>query len=245
MEGILLSLNREEKWGKVDTRNDEIGRLTIYFQAVPAELQENSTVEFDVVTSRVGNRYAKFRGLVDRNQAIFNTEDRAEWYLWGEQEELDFVEHIVPRLGIDLRINPAKVESPWEIDLYDYTQGRYADLKTQKTPFFSAGSHNYGRVPYDPTYTVTFNKKDYENYKKNHPDCDIYFWVYWNQLEYRDIRVDPLYGVWRAPFAKLAEKIEKGDAYLHAYQHRTDDDHNARESNLFSLTDEEVFQRLL
>lgn len=245
MEGILLSLNREEKWGRVDTRNDEIGRLTIYFQTVPDGLEENSTVEFDVVTSKAGNRYAKFRGLVDRNQAIFNTEDRAEWYIWGEQEEIDFVEHIVPRLGIDLWINPAKVERPWEIDLCDYTHHRYADLKTQKTPFFLASRYHYGRMPYDPAYTVTFNKKDYENYKENHPDCDIYFWVYWNQLEYQDIRVDPLYGVWRAPFAKMVEKIEGGTVALHSYKHRVNDDHNARESYLFSLTDQEVFERLL
>ena len=36
MEGILISLDREAKRGQVDTRNDDIGILTIYFQEIPA-----------------------------------------------------------------------------------------------------------------------------------------------------------------------------------------------------------------
>ncbi len=245
MEGVLLSINREEKWGRVDTRNDSIGVLTIYFQSLTDAIQPNCTVEFQLKTSRAGRQYAKFIAVADRNQALFNTEDRAQWYAWGENEEQDFVERIVPRLGIDLRINPEKKKTRWAIDLYDATHRRYADLKTQKTPFFTAGKYRYKGRPYDPTYTVTFNKKDYENYLEKHPDCDIYFWVYWAQLTYKDMRVDELYGIWRAPFQKLAEKIQKGEVALHAYQHRVHDDHNAKESYLFNLADQEVFERLI
>lgn len=245
MEGILISLDREARRGEVDTRNDDIGILTIYFQNIPGAIQLNCTVEFDVVNSRIGNRYARFISVVDRNQALFNTEDRTQWYTWGEEEEKDFVERIVPRLGIDLRINPEKTQEPWEIDLFDYTHNRYADLKTQNTPFFTAGKYRYGGVPYDPTYTVTFNKKDYENYIERHPDCDIYFWVCWSQLVYGDIRVNELYGVWRAPFQRMAEKIRAGEVALHPYMHRMHDDHNARESYLFNLADATVFERLI
>lgn len=245
MEGILISLDREAKRGQVDTRNDDIGILTIYFQEIPDAVQMNCTIEFDIAISRIGNQYAKFISVADRNQVLFNTEDRTQWYVWGEGEENDFIERIVPRLGIDLRINPEKAQKPWEIDLFDYTHNRYADLKTQNTPFFTAGRYMYGGVPYDPTYTVTFNKKDYENYIEKHPDCDIYFWVYWSQLAYRNIRVNELYGVWRAPFQRMAEKIQAGEVVLHVYMHRVNDDHNARESYLFNLTDAAVFERLI
>lgn len=245
MEGILISLAREEKWGRVDTRNDDLGTLTIYFQQVPEALPLQSTVEFELVKSRAGKYYAKFVSAADRNQALFNTEDRAQWYGWGEGEEKAFLERVVPRLGIDLRLNPEKEQKPWEIDLYDYTNRRYADLKTQNTPFFTAGKYFYGRSPYDPTYTVTFNKKDYENYLENHPDCDIYFWVCWQQLTYKNIRVKALCGVWRAPFRRLADKIQAGEVALHTYRHRVDDDHNAKDSYLFDLADTAVFQRLI
>ena len=103
----------------------------------------------------------------------------------------------------------------------------------------------YGGLPYDPTYTVTFNKKDYENYMEQHPDCDIYFWVYWSQLTYRNIRVNELYGVWRASFQRMAEKIQAGEVALHPYMHRVNDDHNARESYLFNLADDTVFEQLV
>lgn len=247
MEGILTNLDRTAKSGTVDTRNDSIGVLTIYFkeQELTDAVQTGCSVQFDVVTSKAGKPYAKFLAVTDRNQALFNTEDRAQWYTWGEEEEKDFVAHIVPKLGIDLRINPEKAARPHAIDLFDYTHDRYADLKTQKTPFFTAGKYLYHGKPYDPTYTVTFNKKDYENYLSTHPDCDIYFWVCWAQLTYQDKHVEPLRGVWRAPFAKLAEKIQAGEVALHAYQHRVNDDHNAKESYLFQLDDPAVFEQLV
>lgn len=246
MEGILLSLDREEKRGQVDTRNDKLGKLTIYFREIPDGLKKNCTVSFDVVESKAGKPYAKFLSAVDRNQARFNTEDRTQWYLWGMGTERDFVEHIVPQLGIDLRINPQKATARWAIDLYDASHDKYADLKVQRTPFFTAGRYRHGEEPFDPTYTAVFNKKDYENYKEKHPDCDVYFWVCWTQLEYKGgIRVEPLRGVWRAPFAELARRIESGEAPLHEYIHRKDDDHNARCSYLFNLLDADLFERLL
>ncbi len=245
MEGILVSLDRAGKKGMVDTRNDRVGKIVIYFDEIPEAVQPDCTVEFEVVVNEMGNQCAKFISVADRNQALFNTEDRARWYVWGEEEEKEFIERIAPRLGIDLRINPGKAQRPWEIDLYDYTHNRYADLKTQKTPFFTAGRYKYAGVPYDPAYTVTFNKKDYGNYVEKHPDCDIYFWVCWTQLSYKNIRVKELYGVWRAPFQKMAGKIQAGEVALHSYMHRADDDHNAKASYLFNLADTAVFERLV
>ena len=240
MEGRLCSLDIARKSGRVDTRNDQLGVLTIYFSAVPPGLTADATVRFDVVTSRLGNVYARFTGLVERNPARFNTEDRDKWYVWGEGQE-DFAAMISRKTGRDIQRNPEKKICPWAIDLYDYTAGRYADLKIQNTPFFTAGKYAYCGVPCDPAFTVTFNREDYDNYQENYPGCDIYFWVDWQQLVYREITVPHVSGVWRAPFTKMAERIEAGHSPLHPYLHRRHDDHNARDSFLFDLRDEAVF----
>ena len=243
MEGRITEIIREERKGRVDTRNDNYRILTIY--NLTDDVQEDSTVEFDVVLSARGYPYAKFIRVVERNQAIFNTEDRDRWYELGNNEELDFINNVVPRIGLDIIINPEKASIPWAIDLFDCTNNRYADLKTQNTPFFYCFQYMYNGQPYDPSYTVTFNKKDYEYYYSNYPECDIYFWVNWTQLEYRDIYVQPINGVWKASFSRMAELIHENAVALHTYMHRTNDDHNARESFLFNLLDESVFQRIV
>ncbi len=253
MEGILLSIDRSANRGKVDTRNDNYGVLTIYFGNYhPNDIRENCSVSFEIRQSAAGNTYAKFLSVVERNQAVFNTEDRELWYTWGEDYEKDFIEKVVPRLNLDIRKNPEKEQFAWAIDLIDCTNRRYADLKVQETPFFSAGSakHRYRGGRYDPTYTVTFNRKDYENYSRTHPVCDIYYWVNWKQLQYSFpngycVNVQQIRGVWRAPFPVMCELIQRGDVSLHAYQHRVNDDHNARDSFLFMLSDPSVFTRLL
>lgn len=138
MRGRILSINYASKRGRVETRNDDYGELTIYFKNIPDGIMENSTVEFEVKVSAIGNVYANFLSLVDRNQVLFNTEDRNQWYQWGENEELDFINNVALLFGADLIINPAKNNAPWEIDLFDKTNNRYADLKTQNTSYLLA-----------------------------------------------------------------------------------------------------------
>lgn len=244
MKGRLLSVDRAKKIGIVDTRNDNYGELTIYFQNIDDSIQKDVTVEFDVRVSAAGNTYAKFQSVVERNQAIFNTEDRNLWYEWGEDEENDFIKNVVPLMNLDIIINPEKTIKPWAIDLFDKTNNRYADLKTQNTPFFTAGRYKYKGEKYNPSFSVTFNKKDFENYLVNHSDCDIYFWVNWTQLNYKNINVEPVHGVWRASFQKMKEKIENEEVVLHAYLSRVDDDHNAKDSYVFNLLDEDVFEKM-
>lgn len=68
-------------------------------------------------------------------------------------------------------------------------------------------------------YSVTFNRKDYENCMNNYPNCDIYFRVHWTQLEYQEINVLEIYGVWRRNFRRMAEMINNNSAPLHPYLH--------------------------
>ncbi|MBE6900907.1 MAG: hypothetical protein E7478_00375 [Ruminococcaceae bacterium] len=243
MEGRIFEIITSDRKGKVDTRNDNVGIITIFDLA--DDVQENATVEFELESDDNGEQYARFIRTVERNQTIFNTEDRDRWYEWGENEENDFLTNIVPRIQLDIRSNPEKAYKLWAIDLYDYTNDRYADLKTQNTPFFTCSKYNYKGKPYDPAYAVSFNKKDYEYYRRNYPECDIYFWINWTQLEYKTFRVQPVYGVWRAPFAKMAQLIESKEVALHTYAHRVNDDHNAKDSYIFSLADENVFEKIL
>src|SRR5699024_8274088 len=104
--------------------------------------------------------YAKFKNISNRNETIFNPEDRDKWYSWGEKQEIEFVKIVVPFLKRDIQINPEKKLDKTKPDLYDYSTGTYADLKRQTTPFFTAGKYLYESNPYDASNTVTF-KTDY------------------------------------------------------------------------------------
>lgn len=247
MQGRVIKINNENRYGRIDTQNKEIGLLTFYLSNIKFNVNVDDTVSFDIQKSQAGNDYAVNVCLVQRNTSKFNTEDKQVWCKEGEKLEIAFVANVVPKLNIDIRINPDKKNNPCVIDLFDYTNKKYADLKSQNTPFFTAGKYTYvgSGNPYDPTYTVTFNKKDYENYRINYPDSDIYWCINWTQLDYRNIKVEPLNGVWRAKFSDMAKKIEQNQVKLHSYMHRVNDDVNAKESYLFDLRDTTVFEKLV
>lgn len=57
--------------------------------------------------------------------------------------------------------------------------------------------------------------------------------------------MEPVHGVWVARFEKMKEAIENRKVQLHSYQNRQNDDHNARESYLFYLKDEDIFRKCL
>lgn len=247
MEGILIEVNIQNKTGIVDTRNDLYNRLTVYFRKLPKKIELNHTIEFELRKSKYGNYYGKFIGYVERNDNYLkiNTEDRMKWYEHGAKIETFFVEKIAPELALDIRINPQKSSCKWAIDLYDYSNNCYADLKNQTTPFFTAAKYKYKGIPCAPAYSVTFNKKDYEYYLEYYPNADIYFLIHWMQLCYKEIKVPEVYGIWRAHFRDLAVTIQNHNAPLHQYKHRKNDDHNAKESYIFNLKDTDVFEQLL
>ncbi|HEM3464651.1 hypothetical protein [Streptococcus suis] len=245
MHGFITQLpDSTGKGAKVSTRNRNFGTLSIY-RLPSTGIELGTTVKIRIQYGKAsGVPYAVFEQIADRNNTIYNTEDRNQWYKLGEKKEILFVKSVVPNLDRELIINPDKKDDPTKIDLWDVTNNRPADLKVQTTPFFTSSKHPYKGSHYDPQYTVTFNKKDYEKYKKEYPNADIYFWVTWDQLTYKEHKVEPMSGVWRARFEKMAEYIDDKIVYLHKYHHRKDDDYNAKDSYLFSLSDQDIFEKI-
>ncbi|MFW6008320.1 MAG: hypothetical protein ACOCP8_03550 [archaeon] len=182
--------------------------------------------------------YIKKDSEMERNHVIeHNTEDKMYWCKKGYSKEKEFVKKIVPLLNEKIIIHPKKENQVTYIDLLNIDQNRVADLKVQNTPFFTAGKYNY-----DSQYTITFNKKDYNYYRKKYPNAIIYFWVNWKQLQYKNYKVKPLSGVWEVDFKKLQNKIENNKTPLHCYKFRKNDKKNAKKSYLFDLR---TFKKIL
>lgn len=167
--------------------------------------------------------------MSERNSLVpHNTEDKFWWLRHGEGLEHRFVEICLSKLNLDASINPEKALNPMVPDLI--MEGKLADLKTQNTPFFTAG-----RYGLEPRFAVTFNRKDYERYQTLYPHLIIYFWVDWIQTEWKEMRVDYLGGIFRLPFKDVAHMIERG-APEHHYKHRGDPgDRNAKSSFLLDI----------
>jgi len=132
-------------------------------------------------------------------------QDKAFWVEVGRDKKTEFVERILPGLGFDGSVNPAKAADPYAPDLI--VEGHLADLKSQRMPFFKA-REKYG---VDPQFAVTFNEKDFLRYRDRYPSMDIYFWVVWQTCErtIANVRysVRPMAGVWRASFPALRRRI--------------------------------------
>ena len=164
---------------------------------------------------------------------MHNTEDKEFWVdKYGEKNERKFIE-IANFLGIkNLQINPEKENDPLAID-YIWEEN-LADLKTQTTPFFTSGKYNL-----QPRFSVTFNRKDYERYKKYMNDTGkkifIFFWIHWKQLIWKEKKIEYLYGVYFDEFFNIQKTIESG-APEHFYQRRYNDTQgNAKSSFILDL----------
>ncbi len=172
---------------------------------------------------------------------VHDPQDKGWWLEAGLRRELGFVERVAPRLGLTAVINPAIARDPYAPDLM--VDGLAVDLKCQTTPFFRAES--FYNVPVRTA--VTFNRVDYERYRKEHPAIDLIWWVHWDQLamRFRDgtvVRTPPLSGVWRVSFDAVAQNIDHGRYRLHEYIHRRNDIRgNARDSFVLDLRE---FDRL-
>lgn len=160
------------------------------------------------------------------------------WCKEGERLERSFVDNIVPRYGIDIRINPDKEHNPYTHDLVWGQSGR-GDLKYVQTPFFTAGKYGY-----DPNETVTLNKKSYDSYRRDYPDFAkdyndffIAFYVDWGADTQYNVHVDRKEGLWIYEMLDIRDQIKTG-APLHAYKQRVDGKGgHAKDSYLIRLED--------
>lgn len=241
MQGFIAYLNEEKGFGYI--RLPERGKKDVSFRVSPGSgLKKDDTVVFDFVPTPKGG-YAQNVCRLERNDAKFSTEDKASWVEEGADLEEDFVADIVPKLGRNIIINPEKEKDPTVIDLVDRDQGRYADLKTQETPFFLVDK-KYPGFGYHPQFAVTFNHKDYDRYRRLYPGCDVYYHVKWMQTEGYGVQLEPMEGVWVARFADMRRLIETRQVALHPYQFRRGDQINAKDSYVFDLRNP-IFTRLL
>lgn len=220
---------------------DSAGMLTVPLKRDDKPGEQAQTA---VPTPRPGDPYP------DRTPQEIDTEDKDAWCRKGEELEGDFVARIVPLTGRDVRINPEKATNPYAIDLHDYDNDRPADLKSFMTPFFTCARYTQDEAGrplarrLDPRLTITFDAKDYRRYCELYPECDIYLYVHWEQLAYRDVKIEPLEGVWVARFADMRAKIEERALVHHNYLRRKGDPRNANDCYLFDLRDP-IFTKLL
>lgn len=238
----------DNAWGFINGKKLGIDRIYFRKSAIRSGevLHINDTVEFLLIKNPMGYE-AQDIIKIDRVKSEFNTEDKDKWTEIGYKLEVDFVKNIAPKFGNNNLIeHPKKKEFDWYIDLYDKNTESIADLKCQRTPFFTANKYNF-----NPQYTVTFNKNDYEKYRHSYKKFtedkkfSIYWWVSWTTLNYSQkdkdgqiykvIEVLPLNGVWEVQFCEIASKIENAKVPLHSYESRKEDKINAKDSYLFDL----------
>jgi len=161
-----------------------------------------------------------------------NTEDKHLWVLRGEELERAFISKLAPRIGLEVCRNPEKEKDPYAPDMLIDKDRKPADLKCQRTPFFSIRKL-YPYMNFDPTYTVTFNVNDYERYSRDYPTIHIVFWVKWLKLEERIsgevYKVEPIHGVWRCTLSDISVMVQ--NLQPHRYLRRKGDTRgNARAS---------------
>jgi len=155
-----------------------------------------------------------------------STENKKWWCEHGERLEKEFISLAGPQFAM----NPDKTDDKYTHDLV--YNGKPADLKSIRTPFFTAGKYGY-----DPSRTVSFNLKDLRRYQANYPDITVIYWVVWPAQDNYGVSVDSIDGVW----AYTLDEIREGDTTVHSYRRRREDNAgNAKDSLLLQLRDSNI-----
>ena len=159
---------------------------------------------------------------------MINTEDKLAWCEEGACIEELFV--FLFGHTLNLKINQAKTDDKYAPDLMHRKSGVVCELKSRRTPFFTA----FMKYKLPIQHAVTINRKDIVRYQELYPGLPIYFWVRWDQLKYDNIEVEPMHGVWGIRLEKLVELCT--DDVLHEYGRRINDTSgNAKDSYVVSL----------
>jgi len=170
-----------------------------------------------------------------------DNQNKTAWVeAYGLVKETEFVEKNLPLVPLQGRINPAKKHNKFTNDLEVIFP---SELKTIDTPFFKSGEMFAGFGPFDPQYTATFNKKDYDKYKVEQPDWfTIFFHLHFVghkcalTIRGREYKVNPIDRIYIVQFFYLKALIESGKAPLHKYGERQNDQQgNAKDSYIIDL----------
>ena len=166
-------------------------------------------------------------------EAPTDTQDKDAYCEYGSELECEFIEEFGFDMG--LRINPEKLHNPYAIDLIEQETGKKVELKNRRTAFYK--SHQLYGI--DPNYCVLINHKDIVNYRANHPDIDVIFWVYWSAetaKQWWKYGVEAQHYILKIPFRSLDEMCQ--ESALHEYKDRVDDNRgNAKRSYVLSSLD--------
>ena len=163
-------------------------------------------------------------------------QDKKSWCEHGRKLEDLFVERFGESLS--LKINEAKTDNVYAVDMLNTKDNLLADLKTQNTPFFLAGK----KYEVDPQYAVVFNKKDKLNYidkTGDGSDMYIYFWVQWKDEERFNVSIKSVDSIYRIKFSALLGLLK--ESKLHRYNQRKGDTRgNARSSYVLDVRSMEL-----
>lgn len=158
-----------------------------------------------------------------RNTAVkTDTELKQWWCQHGEQLEHEFIQIMTGVFrNFKIEINPKKFTDPTAPDLKMKAKNGISlgDLKSQRTPFFSAGKYGL-----DPQFTFTFNVKDYHRYIELYDDLNLLIWVKWEQTEMtlgsQEIKLYPMNSIYHMTLKQLVAFIEENNSPIHHYKRR-------------------------
>lgn len=156
--------------------------------------------------------------------------DKKSWIDYGDQCEFDFVK-MMNKAGFVAEINPEKTMNVYAPDLI--VNGRVAELKTRRSPFFMS-QKKYG---IDPNYAVTINTRDVDRYASENPGMMIFFWTTYNKETRYGVEIAGIDGVWAIRMDKLYRLTR--DAPVHKYVSRDGSGGNKTESYVVDLNDME------
>lgn len=157
--------------------------------------------------------------------------DKSSSIEFGDSKEREFIDEISPKLPLDVVMNPTKDSDPTVIDFVCETTNTLADLKTRRTPFFTANK-TYGL---DPQYAVTFNTDAFARYSRANENVLLLFWVMWEETTGYGVEVENMHGVWAVSVNTVKKWVENGRAPQHTYQNRSRNDEHSTASYLLSV----------
>lgn len=157
-----------------------------------------------------------------------SNQDKRAWCEAGAEQEWEFIQSRLFGIGIPGMVNVAKRQDPYTHDLVVQLQ---ADLKSVRTPFFTAGKYGL-----EPQFAVTFNEKDALRYRDLYPNIVVFFDIDWQQTEYGEISVEPMRATYAGFLGDIRTAIQKSGNHKHAYRERVDDEAgNAKASWVFDV----------